>query len=87
MKTTLILGLFTAGILAATAAEGPKPVSEVSATNAFAQDSFSVSAGAGSPDAYCGGLSFRNCNYACGRLGYRCWTCTSSYCYCSNSGC
>ncbi|KAH0599493.1 hypothetical protein MHUMG1_02281 [Metarhizium humberi] len=87
MKTTLVLGLFTSSILAATVGEGVKPATkDSSALSSVAQNPINIAA-SGSPDAWCGGFTAYQCAVLCGNYGYSCYYCSASYCNCLNSGC
>ncbi|KAF7590616.1 hypothetical protein BBP40_002611 [Aspergillus hancockii] len=91
MKSTFIL-LACASLISA----APPSSAATDAWNAAAvedidlpKNGFSVVSGldAVGPEAYCGGLTPAGCRSICGRLGYRCWRCTSTACQCANAGC
>ncbi|KAG8417539.1 hypothetical protein J3459_006589 [Metarhizium acridum] len=87
MKTTLLLGLFTGSILAATTGEGIKPASkDASALSSLPKDALSLSS-SGSPEDWCGGFSAYQCAVLCGEWNYRCYYCSASFCNCVNTGC
>ncbi|KAK1766949.1 hypothetical protein QBC33DRAFT_540737 [Phialemonium atrogriseum] len=86
MKASLCLVALANALLAAASPTGAVSSAAVSSdTTPFTQDVF-AHADVG-VDEYCGGFNAPGCSDFCYRLGYRCYQCTSSYCWCTNDGC
>ncbi|KAE8132800.1 hypothetical protein BDV38DRAFT_287394 [Aspergillus pseudotamarii] len=83
MKVALLLA--ACATLAAAAATESTTSFAATENLSFPQDVFISSSSESSAVQACGGLTPAQCRNLCGRLGFRCFRCTSSACECSNN--
>ncbi|KAB8220184.1 hypothetical protein BDV33DRAFT_203687 [Aspergillus novoparasiticus] len=83
MKLTLILA--ACATLAAAAVTESTASFAATENMSFPQNVFISTPSGSSAVQACGGLTPDQCRNICGRLGFRCFRCTSNACECSNN--